>query len=203
MNKHLTRFFLFLVAAGSLAACRDNNKLPAPAIESIPQIIPEVNPQKSFFNSRFSRPSNKMLADSGWTRPVFEFVVNPSQGYSEIQTVEVYKSIRRKDVLGPRVKEVDLTSFPATVSLNSQQASRGLFFSNPMNNTTAVLAPNDTNPNRMLNGDVVVFTFEYIMKDGRRVTLTPLSTSTSSAGAPTGTFVNPPYAAIAEFRPLP
>ncbi|MDO7852782.1 hypothetical protein [Hymenobacter convexus] len=201
MNSYLTRFFLLLTVAGSLVACREDSKLPAPTTESIPLIIPEINPQKSFFDSRFSRPSNKMVADSGWTRPVFEFVVNPSQGYSEIQTVEVYKSIRRKDVLGPRVKAFDLTTFPATVSINSQNASRDLFFANPMNNTTAVLGPNDTSPNRTLNGDAIVFTFEYVMKDGRRITLTPLSTSTSSAGAPTGTFINPPYAAIAEFRP--
>jgi len=203
MNKHFTRFFLLLAAVGSLASCRDTSKLPEPATESIPLVIPEINPQKSFFNYITSRPSINSIAASGDTRPVFEFVVNPSQGYSEIQTVEVYKSFRRDSKLGPRVKQVDLTSFPATVTLNSQDAIKDLYITSPVAGAAApvaVMSPTAGAANRMLNGDGIVFTFEYVMKDGRRIILTPLSTSTGMVGAPTGTFVNKPYAAVAEFR---
>ncbi|MBF9142125.1 hypothetical protein [Hymenobacter properus] len=209
MNKYFTRFFLLLVAVGSLASCRESSKIPAPAIESVPLIIPVINPQKSYFDYTTSRPSTNTIKASGASRPVFEFVVNPSEGYAEIQTVEVYKSIRRGTILGPRVKFRELTSFPATITIDSQEALRDLYYTSPIAPTpanpnptapVAALAPNDATINRILNGDAVVFTFEYVMKDGRRIILTPLSTSSGSVGAPTGTQVNAPYAAIAEFR---
>ncbi|MDO7847031.1 hypothetical protein Q5H92_11730 [Hymenobacter sp. M29] len=204
MNSYLTRFFLLLTAASSLVACREDSKLPAPTTESIPLIIPEINPQKSFYDIISAKPSTNALAAQGLTRPVFEFVVNPSQGYSEIQTVEVYKSYRRDLRLGPRVKVMDLTSFPATVTINSQDALRGLYATSPVTGQAApqpVLGETSAIINRVFNGEAIVFTFEYVMKDGRRITLTPLSTTSGSVGAPQGTFVNAPYAAIAEIRP--
>lgn len=39
----------------------------------------------------------------------------------------------------------------------------------------------------------------YIMKDGRRITLTSLST-TGYVGTPIGTLISSTYAAVAEFR---
>ena len=39
----------------------------------------------------------------------------------------------------------------------------------------------------------------YIMKDGRRITLTPLST-TGYMGTPIGTLISSTYAVVAEFR---
>ncbi|MFD2721610.1 hypothetical protein ACFST9_23040 [Hymenobacter monticola] len=205
MNSFATRFLLLLTAASSLVACRETSKLPAPATEDVPLIIPEVNPQKSYFNILDARPSVDQARNQNRTRPVFEFVVNPSKGGGDIQTVEVYKSYRRDLKLGPRVKVTDLTSFPATVTINSQDALQDLYATSPIAGSTTPRQPvkgeTDTTPNRLINGEAVVFTFEYVMKDGRRIILTPLSTLSGSVGAPLGTFVNAPYAAVAEIRP--
>lgn len=203
MKKYFTRLLLLVSAVAALPACRETSKLPEPATESVPLIIPEINPQKSYFDYQLARNSVATTTASGMARPVFEFVVNPSKGYTELQTVEVYKSFRRNNILGPRVKVMDLTSFPATVSLNSQDAIKDLFASSPTTanpTPTPILATSTGARNNMFNGEAIVFTFEYILKDGRRIVLTPLSTSTGSVGAPIGTFVNPPYTAVAEFR---
>lgn len=205
MKNYFTSVLLLLTAAATLSSCRETSKLPEPAYESIPLIIPEINPQKSFFDLVTSRYSVNALATNNATRPVFEFVVNPSQGYSEIQTVEVYKSFFRTagSSLGPRVKVADLTSFPATVTLDSQQALQGLFptsATTDIPNPLAVLGANPTLQNRIINGNAVVFTFEYVMKDGRRITLTPLSKTVGSINAPTGVQSLAPLAAYAYFR---
>ncbi|MBO2011544.1 hypothetical protein [Hymenobacter negativus] len=208
MKNYFASLLLLLSAATTLSSCRETSRLPEPAYESIPIIFPEINPQKSYFDLVTSRYSINALATANATRPVFEFVVNPSQGYSEIQTVEVYKSFFRtaSSTLGPRVKVIDLTSFPATVSINSQQALEGLFPTTPTTdipNPIAVLGASPTLQNRIINGNAVVFTFEYVMKDGRRITLTPLSTTVGSIGAPTGPQSLAPMAAYAYFATRP
>jgi hypothetical protein len=207
MNSFATRFLLLLTAASSLVACRETSKLPAPATEDVPLIIPEINPQKSYFNIQAARLSVDQARTQNRTRPVFEFVVNPSKGGGDIQTVEVYKSYRRDLKLGPRVKVMDLTSFPATVTIDSQKALEGLYATSPITVAGVTTLPqpvkgeSDGTPNRLINGEAVVFTFEYIMKDGRRIILTPLSTLSGYVDAPLGTLVNAPYAAVAEIRP--
>ena len=73
----------------------------------------------------------------------------------------------------------------------------------PANPTPSpVRAPiaNSAQNNRVLTGDAIVFTFEYVLKDDRRIVLTPLSTTAGSVGAPTGAQINAPLAAIALFR---
>ena len=210
MKNHLYGLLLLLSATLALPSCRETDRLPEPANESIPLIIPEVNPQKSFFAFEQSRESVSQAAVLNYTRPVFEFVVNPSQGYAELQTVEVYKSFRRGGVFGPRVKVTDLTSFPATVSLNSQEALTDLFLTsptptNPSPSPVKALPQNPTSRNRislnLVNPEAVVFTFEYVLKDGRRIVLTPVSTAEGSVGVMLGTTqVFAPYAAVAVFK---
>ena len=134
---------------------------------------------------------------SYYVRPEFEFIVNPSQGYTELQTVEVYKSFRRgTSSFGPRVKIADLTSFPATITINSQDALRGLLPS--VGALLPVLAATATGNNRITrNSDAVVFTFEYILKDGRRIVLTPVSADQALLPS---SLINAPLAAVAVFR---
>jgi hypothetical protein len=207
MKKLLFSLLSLTVLAGTASSCREQSRIPEPAKESVPLILPEINATKSYYPFLRSQLSEQKRIDSFslkpayYTRPVFEFVVNPSQGYAELQTVEVYKCLRRGTTLGPRVKVADLTSFPATVSLTSQESLQGLY-PNSTAGTLAVLA----NPavltlnNRIVRNDAIVFTFEYVLKDGRRIILTPLSNADGSVGAPTGTLINAPYAAIAVFR---
>jgi hypothetical protein len=205
MKSYFASLLLLFSATATLSSCRETSKLPEPAYESIPIVLAEINPQRASFDFVTSRYSIDALAANNATRPVFEFVVNPSKGYTEIQTVEVYKSFYRPSApaLGPRVKVADLTSFPATVSLTSQQALQDLYPTTPtdeIRNPIAVLGATNSALNRIIIGNAVVFTFEYVMKDGRRIILTPLSTTPGSVGAPTGPQSLRPLAVYAYFR---
>ena len=211
MKNYVVSSLLLMSATIALSSCREASKLPEPKNESIPLIIPEINPAKSFFHFRRSQLSEKIRLDSlslrpnYYVRPEFEFIVNPSQGYAELQTVEVYKSFRRGTstiTFGPRVKVRDVTSFPATVTISSQEAITDLF-PNAGASPSPIRAPT-TSPaqnNRILPGDAVVFTFEYILKDGRRIVLTPVSTTPGFKDVMLASAqVNAPLAAIAFFR---
>ncbi|MDB5271243.1 MAG: hypothetical protein JWP58_4283 [Hymenobacter sp.] len=205
MKNYFASFLLLLSAVAGLSSCRESSKLPEPKNESVPLIIPEINADKSFFPFRRGQLSEQIRIDSFslkpqyYTRPVFEFVINPSQGYAELQTVEVYKSFRRGAAYGPRVKIGDITSFPATVSLTSQEALKDLF-PNAVPGTLAVLA-NPAVPtlnNRIVRNDAIVFTFEYVLKDGRRIVLTPVSPTDNTLLA--SSQINAPLAAVAIFK---
>lgn len=203
MKNYVVSFLLLISATIALSSCRESSKLPEPKNESVPLIIPEINPNKSFFPFRRSQLSEQIRIDSlstrpsYYVRPEFEFIVNPSQGYTELQTVEVYKSFRRgTSSFGPRVKIADLTSFPATITINSQDALRGLLPS--VGALLPVLAATATGNNRITrNSDAVVFTFEYILKDGRRIVLTPVSVDQALLPS---SLINAPLAAVAVFR---
>ena len=203
MKNYVVSFLLLISATIALSSCRESSKLPEPKNESVPLIIPEINPNKSFFSFRRSQLSEQIRIDSlstrpsYYVRPEFEFIVNPSQGYTELQTVEVYKSFRRgTSSFGPRVKIADLTSFPATITINSQDALRGLLPS--VGALLPVLAATATGNNRITrNSDAVVFTFEYILKDGRRIVLTPVSADQALLPS---SLINAPLAAVAVFR---
>ena len=114
---------------------------------------------------------------------------------------------QRLPSFGPRVKVTDLTSFPATVTLTSQEALTDLYLTNnpPLITVPATPPPipvkaiTPAGGNRIARGNAVVFTFELIVNGGRRVVLTPLTT-TGVIGAVTGTQTAAPYAAIATFR---
>ena len=105
----------------------------------------------------------------------------------------------RDGVFGPRVKVKDLTSFPAVVSITSQEALTDLFTNNTLQ--SFVKAPNATSVNRIFDAskDKIVFTFEYVLSGGRHVILTPLTTS-GTTGAVTGNQAGAPYAAVAFFK---
>lgn len=204
MKKLLFSLSMLISLAGAFSGCREQSRIPEPAIESVPLILPEINPARSVFTYAPARASEA----SNPVRPVFEFIVNPSQVADvQLETVEVYKSFARDGTLGPRVKVADLTSFPATVSLTSQQALTDLYLTNnPPPITvpatpppTPIKATTATGLNRILSGDAVIFTFEYVLSGGRRIVLTPLTT-TGVTGVVTGSRTAAPFAAIATFR---
>ncbi|GAB3872785.1 hypothetical protein GCM10028824_23580 [Hymenobacter segetis] len=206
MKKLLFSLLPLALLAGT-SSCRDQARIPEPVVDSVPLILPEINPKKSYFDVTASRLSINSATASNIARPVFEFVVNPSKGQAEIQTVELYKSYLRGSRLGPRVKVRDLTSFPVTITMDSQEAIADLYPSSPITGQTAPLPIKATTAsaiNRIelptIAQSAIVFTFEYVMKDGRRIVLTPLSTTEGTVGAPTGTMVNAPYAAVALFK---
>ena len=210
---------LVLAGAGAFSGCRDKSKLPEPTIENLPLIIPQysADPTKTYYDFLRARLPLNTLNSRSLTRPVFEFVINPSNTDLKIRTVEVYKSfgstvgavnapppikspapLGRNFSFGPRVKFGEYSSFPATVSIPSNVAIADLpYYPAGLGGIINPVAPTDNTAfaNVIGPGTAVVFTFEYVLEDGRRIILTPLD----SRGAVTGTFANAPYAAVALF----
>jgi len=90
---------MLLSAMGSLSACKDSSKIPAPEVTSVPLIIPKPSsdPTKTYFDTQRANVSINFLATlPNPTRPVVEFVIDiPDQRDVKIKTVEVYKSFKR------------------------------------------------------------------------------------------------------------
>lgn len=206
MKKFVFPFLLLGAAAGALSGCREQARIPEPATEDMPLILPDINPAKNVFTFTPSRASES----TNPTRPVFEFTVNPTQVDGvKLEVVEVYKTFARGGTtFGPRVKVKDLTSFPATVSINSQDALTDLYLTNNPPPVTVPATPppipikatTPTGNNRILSGDAVVFTFEYVVNGGRRIVLTPLTTVAGVTGVISGNRTAAPFAAIATFK---
>ncbi|WP_310393259.1 hypothetical protein [Hymenobacter sp.] len=217
---------LLAVATGSLSSCEENSKNPAPEFTSVPLIFAKVSSdvEKSYFNTTRAAASINNLPNTPdvtpadprkGQRPVFEFTFDvPDQRDVRIQAVEVYKSFQRDIRIGPRVLVGSYDSFPATVSLNSQEALTGLqqlFFSGPsatLPTLRNLLGATPNARNEVITGDVIVFTFEYVLEDGSRIILTPLSDvrlagNATPAKVISGTQINPPYALYARFFVLP
>ncbi|PJJ47922.1 hypothetical protein [Hymenobacter chitinivorans] len=201
MKKIVFGLLLLVSCGGALSSCKEDSKLPAPAFESLPAIFPKATPGKDFFDATAA----KAAASTNPTRPIFEFTVDLGKERDiKIRTIEVYKSFGRPAssglTLGPRVKVGDYSTFPFTVSLTSTEALRDLkrlSGTAPNINLLPVVPANpDAFNNIVQANDAVVFTFEIITQDDRRIVLTQLNTY----GAPTGTQSLAPYAAIAVFR---
>ena len=214
-------FGLSLTVVGALTGCRETSKLPEPAFESLPLLQPEFSTDtaKTYYDYRRARISRNSLTTLGELRPVFEFVINPTNRDVKIRTIEVYKSfgttvgtvptfkaptlapLGRSFNFGPRVKVGEYSSFPATVTVRSDDAIADLpYIPAGLGGRTQLVAPiNDgAAAVAIAPGTAVVFTFEYVLEDGRRIILTPLD----SRGAITGTFAAAPYAAVALFKTL-
>lgn len=219
MKKLIIGLFVALTM-GSLSSCKESSKDPAPAFTSVPLIFPKLSTDvsKSYFDTQRARASNNELATlPNPTRPTLEFTLElPDQRDVKIQSVEVYKSFKRGNFIGPRAFSGSYSSFPATVSLTSEQALAGLqqlFFGTALPTLSPLASQTPaTVRNPILSGDIIIFTFEYVLEDGSRIILTPLSdvrlnNPTNLVPAPTakvisGNQINAPYALYAKFQVL-
>lgn len=197
---------------GLFSSCKESSKIPAPAFTSVPLIFGKVSDDvsKSYFDFVRGRASIVELDTlPNRTRPLFEFTIDiPNQRDVQIKSVEVYKSFKRLTRIGPRTLVGAYESFPTKISLNSQQALAGLqqlttpTGALPSLNALVGASPEVRNP--IFSGDVVVFTFEYVLQDGSRVILTPLSEVRLANGTITrvisGNQINPPYAVYGIFQ---
>lgn len=232
MKKSLIRLLLTVAAISALGACRDESKLPAPKLAgNVPLVIPQISSDtaKNYLNFNRTRASVNTLAgyaSPGNSRPVFEFTFNIDNSRDKkVKTVEVYKTFKRigstaaLTTLGPRVGVGAYSTFPATVSVSSQDLLTGLQrLVVPTDGTASYLlnlkAATNTSSNSVQRDDIILFTFEYILEDGSRVILTPI-TDTKVASGPgqplanatstvpvlaTTTQINKPYAVEAVIR---
>lgn len=206
---------LMLSAMGSFSSCKETSKIPEPELTSVPLIFPKISSDvsKSYFDTQRARASvNELPGLANPTRPVLEFVINiPDQRDVKIKAVEVYKSFKRGTRIGPRALAGSYSSFPATVSINSQDALTGLdqllfLPNNSLPSLSPLIGATNSTRNPIQNGDVIVFTFEYVLENGSRVILTPLTdvklngTGTPPAKVISGTLINEPYALYAGFK---
>lgn len=212
MKNFILGLGLLLSVAATVTGCRETSKLPEPASESLPLIFPTPsdNPFRRYFDLQRGRRSINLLANyENPTRPIYQFTINPSNRDVKIRTVEVYKSFAiplnasgTAYSFNPRVKLGDYSTFPTTVTLNSMEALKGLTYLDAGVPIPIIQLLPDGSPDptqsyvRVAFGTAVVFTFEYILEDGRRIILTPLDTR----GGVTGTFTAKPYAAYAVFQ---
>lgn len=182
--------FLYILSLGAgllFASCKDDSKDPMPDIENVPVIFPQFTSGLTFYDIDLLR--------AGTNPPVIEFTIDPgNQRDVELAAVEVYKSFRRLNGtvpdLTPRVLVGSYSSFPATIRLNSEEAIAGII-RNGAQITRALFFPRGTNP-----PDAFIFSFEYVLKDGRRIILTPLSAD----GKITGAQAAAPFSAVVEVR---
>jgi hypothetical protein len=205
---------MLISGLGSLSACKESSKIPAPDVTSVPLIFPVISSDltKDHFDTQRAGASINNLPNLAIpTRPVFEFSFDvPDQRDIKLKAVEVYKSFQRGNNIGPRVLVGSYSSFPATVSLNSQDALTGLqrlFYATgvPLPTLRNLLGATNSAPNEILTGDRIVFTFEYVLQDGSKVILTPLSDVKLNNGTTkviSGNQINPPYAAYGKFYVL-
>lgn len=195
MKNFLIGLLLLASASATLSSCKDEDRIPAPTIKSMPVIFPVLTPGKDYINFDSIRLANTPRR----LRQVFEFTINPTEQRDlKLEAVEVYKSFRRGTVLGRRVLVNTFRTFPATVTVNSVDLLSGLKRYNGETETDVISSTNPNgNYNLILANDAVVFTFEYIAEGGRRIILTPLN----SVGAPiTGTYTNEAHTATAMIR---
>ena len=210
---------LLLSAMGSFSSCKDSSKIPAPEVTSVPLIFPKVSsdPEKNHFDFVRARARVTELPTlANPTRPVVEFVIDiPDQRDVKIKAVEVYMSFQRiNQPIGPRALAGSYSSFPATVAINSQDALTGLqqlSFApgKSLPSLTSLIGATPSTRNPILNGDVIIFTFEYLLENGSKVILTPLTDVKLDvpAGSPaafakviSGNQINPPYALYARIN---
>ncbi len=191
-------FVLLLLASGSaaLSSCKDGATIPAPAEEDLPLIFPTFvtgDTVNSYIKLRTAIQSVDSLAILQQARPVVKFLIAPTERNTKLHSVEVYKSYGRATNadftsfgLNPRVKLGEYTTFPTTVTVNSDELLNGL----TLEGVPLIPASTSKKYTNFSENSAILITFEYVLEDGRRIVLTPLSTR----GAVTGTFTNAPYA---------
>lgn len=206
MKQFAFGLLLFASAIGAFSSCKDSSKIPAPDVTSAPLFFPQVSSDRN--KNHFDYATARASIASNPTRPVYEFTIDlKDQRDVKIKAVEVYKSFKRGNIIGPRVLSGSYSSFPTTVSINSQDALRDLprlislpaVGGLPQSYLTPTVSATTTGTNPILPGDIIIFTFEYVLEDNSRIILTPLTSVPLLAPNPaaqiiSGGRINAPYA---------
>ncbi len=197
---------LSLVSLGGLTTCKDEDLSPIPETEDVALFFPQPSPDpsKRSFSLLCAQASvNQLPTRPGCNgqRPVFEFIIPKFEQRSrKIEAVEVYRSysrisgVDRQPLIGNRILVGTYREFPATVSINSQDAITGLTRVADGGEFAAVRAATNTQQNAIIGNDAILFTFEYITEGGQRVILTPTTKLTlkNAAGTITRTITDIP-----------
>ncbi|MDO7876633.1 hypothetical protein Q5H93_17945 [Hymenobacter sp. ASUV-10] len=215
MKKALIGLLLLASASAAFTSCKDEDKDPQPSVVSVPLFFPTLTTDSdTVLNLQRTRASDNALANlPNPTRPQIKFTINiTDQRDVKIKAVQVYKSYRATSgaSLGPRILAGEYPTFPTTVEYNSQEILTGLLSYTPPTppDTVGTVRPikgaTASANNTVFSGSTILFTFEYVLEDGRHIILTPVNKINARLQGSTdpfktyevvtGTQTNAPYA---------
>jgi len=201
-------------AALSFTSCQDADRLPMPATTSVALVRATVDADADTFNLARAKASvNQLPLLLNPTRPLFRFTLDLAQRDARVTKVLVYKTYRRGSnsslyTYGPRVLAREVTTFPTTLTFDSQEALTDL--TRIGDSTLIPIKASDNNrQNNVFVGEAIIFTYEYeaeINGQLQRVILTPTTKiavtapSAQTVEVISGAQLNPPYSVVALFR---
>ncbi|GAB2965894.1 hypothetical protein GCM10027048_39880 [Hymenobacter coalescens] len=185
-------FALWLgVAAVSMTSCKDEDKDPLPKFEEVPLVLSALT----------TATYTQADARSTTANPVISLTTNVTgPNLDKVESVEIYKSLRNivRNAQGqlalqtlPRVLVRTIPPAPTTTEISFNDLVANMQRRGPSSGSAfdAPLAP--LTRASLTAQESFVFTYELVMKDGRRVVLTP-----TSGGIVSGTQAAAPYAGI-------
>lgn len=190
MKKVLFALWMGL-SAFAVTSCKDSDKDPLPATESVPNVT-TANSTPTFTQAAARNTANN---------PAISFTVSVTgPNIDKVESVEVYKTFRNivRNAQGqlaiqtlPRVlvrsippsqTTVEVTLNDLVANLQRRGTASGAAFDAPLAPLTRT---------SLATQESFLFTYELLMKDGRRIVLTPIS-----GGVVSGTQTAAPFAAI-------
>lgn len=186
LMKKILYALLLTASAFGFSGCRDEDNLPYPKTEEFPIIFTTITAGQS---------SYRLTDVAGSGNPTATFAIEVKGGDpNQVEVVEVYRSFRGFNVpasgmaalgLGPRVllRTVPPTSSSIEVSIND--AISGL------TRATGASQGGARTPITRASlraGEGFLFTYELVLKDGRRIVYTPLSGGVVSGAQSTAPF---------------
>lgn len=190
MKKIMFALWLGFTAV-AVTSCKDNDKDPRPATESMPNVT-STNATPTF---------SQADARNAAINPTITFTVNVTgPSIDQVEAVEVYKTFRNivRNAQGqstiqtlPRVLVRSIAPAQTTIeipfndlvaNLQRRGAASGAAFNAPLTPLTRA---------SLTAQESFLFTYELILKDGRRIVLTP-----TSGGVVSGSQTIAPFAAI-------
>jgi len=213
MKNFITAGTLLALATVSLTSCYDRDRDPMPEYSSVALVNATLDPATATIPLLPARAA----AATNPTRPEIRFTIDLySQRDTKVSKVFVYRTLRRGSTAAvysysPRFLLAEVTTFPTTLTFNSQQLLTDMVRLTTDANTGAVTAvpyipPTATAVNRIFTGDTFIFTYEYELENGQRIVLTPTTKQTSSSPTTqayetiTGSQINAPYALVVPIR---
>ncbi|WP_139919985.1 hypothetical protein [Hymenobacter sp. DG01] len=180
---------LLAASALSVSACRDEDNLPFPKTEEFPLVFTNLTTQNTF----------KLADVQGTGNPTTTFNIEVKGGdASKIEAIEVYRSFRgynkpaagvtRAIGTGPRVLLRTVAPSSGSIEVSINDLITGLTRASGATQTGARVALTRAS---LEANEGFLFTYELVLKDGRRIVYTPLS-----GGIVSGIQASAPYAGI-------
>jgi hypothetical protein len=211
---------LLLASSAALTSCYDRDRDPMPEYSSVALVKATIDPATDTLALRPAQAAE----NTNPTRPEVRFTIDLySQRDVKVTKVYVYTTLRRGTgtsiSYSSRALLTEVTTFPTTLSFNSQELLTGLYrLGTPTLDTTdsVMVYPAfpfirlPTQATAIFANDVILLTYEYELENGKRIILTPVTNRTgiiTGTTGPrqnyeviTGSQIQPPYALPIIFR---